>query len=251
MGRIGKTLAILLTLTIVLSSLTLLAVKPANAQSTPKPSPPEYTLTFIPASETITHTDPYNGSQTVEIVDKSTIEVKIKNQPFDKSLNGVNYYLFYSINAKGHYSTNEYWGSDARYFYGLGNFSKEHGPPQNSLEATDSDFTVVSISIGGDFPSNAKIDVYVSAALMYDGELYVYDYIGDPYPRTIPGVVLGEVSNPSIQTLNLADGSVSSSTPNPSPTVPELPFVTTLSLLVVIPLITILVRKRICLKAYN
>jgi hypothetical protein len=163
-------------------------------------------------------------------VDKSTIEVKIKNQPFSKSLNGVNYYLFYSINAKGHYSTNEYWGSDARYFYNFGNFSKEHGPPQKSLEATDSDFTIISISIGGEFPSNAKIDVYVSAALMYDGDLYVYDYIGAPYPRTIPGVVLGEVSDPSIQTLNLADGSVTTyNAPTSLPTISPSPTLTTLT----------------------
>ena len=43
----------------------------------------------------------------------------------------------------------------------------------------------------------------------------------------------------------LVDNTLPATTPEPSPTVPELPFIAVLSLLVVIPLITILAKKRI------
>jgi hypothetical protein len=79
MGKIGKTLALLLTLTIAMSALTLLTVKPINAQTTPSPTPyhelpnpsvPEFTLKYIDNSHavpptTITTTDTFTGKQEV------------------------------------------------------------------------------------------------------------------------------------------------------------------------------------------
>jgi hypothetical protein len=203
-----------LLLIAVLAASNLLMVGSVFAQSTPTPSAPEFTLKFIPASENITHIDPFTGAETVEIVDKSTIEVKIKNQPFVESINGINYYLFYSVNTKGHFS--QYWSEDARYYYSYQNFSKANGPPQNSLEATkDAQYTIVSI--GGDYPTGAKIDVYVSAALMYDGQIKFYRYIGDQVGYFVPGVVLGEVSDNSIQTISIPDGAVAQAPSSPSP----------------------------------
>jgi hypothetical protein len=50
MGKISKTLALLLTVIIATSCLTLFIFKPANAQSTAKPSIPQFTLSFVNAS---------------------------------------------------------------------------------------------------------------------------------------------------------------------------------------------------------
>jgi len=47
MGKIGKTLALFLTLIIALSRLTIVLVKPANGQALLKPSVPEFTLRYI------------------------------------------------------------------------------------------------------------------------------------------------------------------------------------------------------------
>lgn len=44
MGRTSKTLALLLTLTIAMLCLILLTAKPANAQSTPNPTVPQFTI---------------------------------------------------------------------------------------------------------------------------------------------------------------------------------------------------------------
>ena len=72
MGKIGKTFAIFLTLIVAMSCLTLLTVKPVNAQSIPKPSVPEFTLQIadhsydVPAKTTST-TDPYTGKTTTKL----------------------------------------------------------------------------------------------------------------------------------------------------------------------------------------
>ena len=105
MGRISKSFTLILTLIMVLSSLTLQIVKPAFAQSIPKPSVPEFTIETVsrpydvpPA--TTTATDPYTGKQTTTTqpgyhVENKTIEAVIKN-----SL-GTSYYNF---RYKGHYT---------------------------------------------------------------------------------------------------------------------------------------------------
>ncbi len=45
--KISKTLAVSLTLLIIVSSLTMLVVKPANAQAIPTPSVPQFTVKFV------------------------------------------------------------------------------------------------------------------------------------------------------------------------------------------------------------
>jgi hypothetical protein len=47
MGRISKTVALLLTLIVVMSCLSLLMVKPTNAQLIPAPSVPQFTVKFV------------------------------------------------------------------------------------------------------------------------------------------------------------------------------------------------------------
>ena len=59
-------MAFLLALLIVMSSLTILMVKPANAQTIPKPSVPEFTAKFVDHSYIVsasTTVDPYIGKE--------------------------------------------------------------------------------------------------------------------------------------------------------------------------------------------
>ncbi|NLF88873.1 hypothetical protein GX563_08640 [Candidatus Bathyarchaeota archaeon] len=70
-----KTFALILTLIITMSCLTLLSDKPVNAQTTPKPSAPEFTVKFAYAEHL------YENNKTYR-----TIEFLIKNQPIDRNL---------------------------------------------------------------------------------------------------------------------------------------------------------------------
>ena len=47
MGSSGKSFALILILIMAISSLSLLVLKPANAQIIPKPSVPEFTVQFV------------------------------------------------------------------------------------------------------------------------------------------------------------------------------------------------------------
>jgi hypothetical protein len=216
MAKMGKNFS--LYLVVALAVYGLLMVNSAYAQSTSvqKPAPPEFTLTFLPASENITHTDSFTGVKTYEIVDKSTIEVKIKNQPFTKNLNGVNYYLFYNIYVTGHFDPSNQ--NDWRYYYNFPSNYTGSPSPQRTLEATKSEYT--SASIGGDYrgfyPSYAQIDVRVGAMLMHDGQFRVYESLMDFTGHLVSGVVVGEISD-SVQTFVIPEH-LTSSTDSPNPT---------------------------------
>jgi len=85
MGCLSKCLALILILTMALSCASLLMVKPANAQTIPKPSVPEFTI------------------QTQTQNNTTTITLTIRNQPFDAANqypNGFFYNVAVSVDAK-------------------------------------------------------------------------------------------------------------------------------------------------------
>ena len=90
----------LLVVILVVSSLIML--ESAYAQSIPKPSVPEFTVQYIKTSYSVI--DPYTGVS--QQVDNSTIEVKIKNQPFTYTNNGISYHLYYNVRTKPHFEGN-------------------------------------------------------------------------------------------------------------------------------------------------
>ena len=82
-------MALALILLTAMSSLSLIMVKPANAQSTLKPYVPEFTLKYLDNSYDVPPTygtDPYTGNnvttQAGYHVQNESVEVIIKNQPF-------------------------------------------------------------------------------------------------------------------------------------------------------------------------
>jgi hypothetical protein len=87
------------------------------AQTTPKPSIPEFTLRYSGNSYDVpprpsTSTNPYTGEITNTTisgyhVDNRTIELAIKNQPFSSyEKNGMIINFYYNVRVKGHYAQN-------------------------------------------------------------------------------------------------------------------------------------------------
>jgi hypothetical protein len=91
MGNICKIFAVVLTLTIIMSGLILLTVEPANAQSIPKPSVPEFTLRVVRSSS---------------IVGENGVQMAIHNQATIPNDQGKPPFIYYDIRIKEHNSKN-------------------------------------------------------------------------------------------------------------------------------------------------
>ncbi len=211
----------------LLAASSLVLVGSVFAQAPPKPSIPEFALTYHDHSYDVSATygtDPYTGQTVVTQaeyhVQNKTIELKIKDPSFQTytDADGNNIRLYYTIRARGHfdgswfYLDSGYYGLDAHYV---------GADP-------DSDYTTLLYGIVGnngssgqhclDISSGGSIDFQIQAFVGYNtkisegmtmfGEVYHY-------------VFTGETSDWSfIHTLSISDNSVStSSSPNPmSPT---------------------------------
>ncbi len=116
LSTMNKTLVLIFSF-IVLSSLMMLTVKPADAQTVTTPSVPQFTVKIIDNSHDVPPTqttDQYTGVTTTQPgyhVDNRTIEVSIKNQPFTPYTNasGNKISLFYWIEFKGHFGDDTDW----------------------------------------------------------------------------------------------------------------------------------------------
>jgi hypothetical protein len=141
---VSKLAVLLLIAVLTLSSLTM--VGSAFAQSLPKPSVPEFTA---------------------KVVD-NTLEVTIKNQPLTPYENGSYPSLYYMFKYKDHNERVGFEYYDPVYFV----LPSTYG---GYYKASDSDFTVVSLSLEGrQFPSE-QIDVQVIAL------------VGNQYPTDMQG----------------------------------------------------------------
>jgi len=163
MGCLSKSLALVLTLVVAISSLSLLMIKTVSAQTINAPSVPEFSLRLVkhtfdlPPTSTI---DPFTGQNTKiggEQWEWLTVDVIIRNQNFRGSASLLSYSgLMYSVRFKGHYAQN--W-SDVSATSALG-AELEAGPylPQNS----NASYTIFSIMINPNGPSE---DRYLGSAL--------------------------------------------------------------------------------------
>ena len=145
-----KNLAGLLLITVlILSSLTI--VGSAFAQSISKPSVPDFTAKAF----------------------ATTIEVTVKNQPLTSYENGSYPSLYYGFRFKDHNEKIGFWDYDPIYFV----LPSTYGGYYN---ASDSDFTEVSLSLEGyHFPSG-QIDIQAFAL------------VGNQYPTNMQnGTVYG------------------------------------------------------------
>ena len=224
MDKTSRLLTLFLTLIIVMSSVTLLTIKPANAQTMPKP-PEQFTLKFVDnsydvPSTTTSTTDPYTGKTiTTTIpgyhVEDKSIQITITNQPFIpySDAEGHLISLYYNVRFKGHFGEN--WETP---FYktirnGEYGFTKQH--PQS-----DSQFTVISV------PSKFQ------AADVVDFQVQTMQGYHTPWEPILVAVMgtsqfSGKVSDwSSTQTITIPGNSVAGgplATFGPNPTVQTTP----------------------------
>jgi hypothetical protein len=172
MDSISKGFALFFILTMVISSLSLIMVKPALAQSVP-----EFTLKFeaypydVPTTYGI---DPNTGKNvTIEEgyhVRNESIVFTIKNQPITN--------LFYNIRYKGHF------GDGWTELYSYSQYSTEsiNNSPGNLIPQSNSGYTVITIPADYPFVNGATIDFQVQALSWVYVDVWVLDHPMAPPP---------------------------------------------------------------------
>ncbi len=250
MGSTYKVFSLLIVA--VLAASTLIIVKPeqALAQTTTTPLPQVTPSSTIPASTptptiptptpTPVYPKPTIPQFTIKLTsslteaNKTTIELTIKNQPFDK--NNINHYsLVYNVRIK---TDTENW-TDL--------YDAEDGYPAQS----NSDYTVLSYVLGesayypssdyplspsmkvGILPTIGQVDFQVEAMIGYRDR-------GAFSGGMMPYIFKGERSGWSnTQSINILTGSTSSESPNPSSFPPEFLWLIILPLSISILLIAV------------
>ena len=231
MNRISKSLAAFTILIIAISSLSLLMIKPVNAQSIPTPSVPKFSVKYVDNSYYVsspsTIIDQYGNSMVVQgYVENKTVEFLINNQDFtaytipynssDPYNTGQTVNLMFNIRMKAHSENDSNW----QYITHLSD---------GYLKQSDSNSTIASYQIENlfsmDIPNDEQIDFQVQAL---KGYVHRYPIINS---WTFNGTESGWSNT---QTLTIPAKSTSAS-PNPTlsstPSIPELPSATILTLL--------------------
>ncbi len=196
MGNINKAFALLLTLIIALSCLTVLIVKPANAQSIPTPSVPKFTvkLTSFPNTQNY------------------SIQISIDSQPYAYSYNGSLYQEYFNIRVKEHSAQN--WTE----FYPIINGTKTWNGGEGVVQGPEAvRYFSYAEYVSSDSPiqsdSGATVNFYVTPIMNYldDQPIFggyaiqrAYSYFnqGEPYNRTfLDGVPIDAQLDFQVQAL--------------------------------------------------
>jgi hypothetical protein len=286
MDSISKGFAVFFILLMAISSLSLLMVKPASAQSIPIPSVPEFTIKFVNASYNSTTTNSYTGQSQTQFINNNSIEITIKNQPFDYSNNGLPYQMYFNVRVEPDFSNIDNWTE----VYPLENLTSsqanENGfpyawyilpetPPQSNQDYTTIVFPLRPTEVYGasgydvlradtghnawlpDFldaiPKGAQLDFQVKALV---GHNSTYWYIQHPSYPTVGGysapAVAYDIASGWSNTKTITIGETSANTsqnPTPTPSVPEFSWLTILPILLTIPIALTIVRKKIVKKS--
>ncbi len=243
MGTTHKSLALTLILLMALSSLILItAVKPANAQTIPKPSVPEFTLRYVDHSydvspTTTTTTDPYTGKITTKTtregyhVDNRTIDFTIKNQPYIKNANTTGYWasgLFYNFRFKGHYENETNWKTCPA---PSGNFD-------TYFQASNGTETVISLRL---YQLAADYQIHGFAKTGDEIDFQVQALVGHEKSLSTAIAFQGERSDWSpTQTITVGETAVTS----PNPSIPEISWLAIAPLMVSLFSVAVLLRHR-------
>ncbi len=254
MNNISKSSSIVLILIMAITSLNIIMVESASAQSIPKPSTPEFTVNLADHSydippTTTTRTNPYNNKTTTITspryhVENITIDLTIKNQLYPATINGNKSNLYYNIRMKGHF------GEDWIYRYPSFPVSASSsgdtlsGDYSNALpKQSSSQYTVFSFS--QNYHSGDEVDFQVEAILGYQYSFETYYYNNDVHllPVYVESFVYKSSSWSPTQTFTMHDTPASNS-PSPTPTVPEFSCLMILPLFLSLLFIVVLFRKR-------
>ena len=248
----NKTIIIAFILTLITSSIMM--IQSVSAQSIPKPSAPEFTVSFVDRSYTVPitatqTTDPFTGEQVTqtsggEYVKNQTVDIKIRKPPLTSATlpNGTVANLYYTVRTKGHFY--DYWPTAP-----VNRWSStfENGDSFTRAFASTSDYTVVTLVIGSPnaiimgyadvyIPPEGQEDFQVEASFGY--QYTIYDFL---YPTGTDFVSYADSGWSNTQTVKLGE----TSSVSPTPTVPEFPIIAILPILFIIPLAaTVLLRKK-------
>ena len=174
---ISKSFVLILIGIIAISCVSLLTIKSASAQTTPRPSVPEFTANIA----------------------DTNLEVKIKNQPLTPFENGSSPGLYYMFRFKDNNTRVGHWDYDPIYYVlpsTIGGYYK----------ASDSDFTVVSLSLEGkQFPSG---QIGIQAVAL----------IGNQYPTNKQNGTVYEFEGKNSGWSNTQTILITASTSSPTPT---------------------------------
>jgi hypothetical protein len=201
--------ATLLRITLLALS-SLVMVGSAFAQSTLKPSVPEFTAELVihpydvPES---TQIDPYTGEVYTYpgyVEENRSIEVTIKNQPFNsyRMADGNWSRLYYNLRLKGNFSVDD-WS-----YYPL-------HPSSGYVSASHSEYTVISLDryLYGQFMrDDSQIDFQAQALIGYDEPKY-----GGSAPVFVGYTFTGEASDWS-NTQTISINPIETPTPSPETT---------------------------------
>jgi hypothetical protein len=235
MSSLSKSFALILILIMVVSSVSLLMVKPANAQSIPKPSVPQFSINIAEHSYIVPEKisiDPYTGAKSTipaYTVTNVTLTVTITNSPLATA---------YLLEVKGHYASDwDYLTMD----YSMG------GIINITAFAYSGAQTVITLSGTGDSQVSLGFSNHWSITVPSGGKLdFRLEAInGEVGSRVFGGsIYVGESSDWSnTQTVTVPASSTFTST-SPTPTVPEFPTLTILLVFIVLPLFSIVVLAK-------
>ncbi len=240
-----------LILTIVLPCISLQEVKSANAQTVSKPSVPEFTLDFI-------HSFWLNGTQQY---DNNTIIITMKNQHYSASINGTPCQIFYDIRIKAHSAQDWQWSDlhplGTYYEKEFTSYLQEHlssirddTPVQSSSTYTIVPLTYFNPPLAGEelpFPinTNSTIDIQVMAYVGHNTQGWIAYQLQSPVQGgQLTNVTALDSSSDWSSTQTITIGETTSSSPTPSPTVPEFSTLAVLPLLLSIFSIAVILRHR-------
>ena len=208
----SRPLVLMLLALLALSSLVMIGS--AFAQSTSKPSVPEFTLKLVAHPYHVPPTyeiDPYTGDQVLTAegyhVENKSVEITIKNQPYSYSVNGSSAWLVYQVVVKGHY---EETGTT---LYRFDQYTGGNLPRQSSSE-----YTVISVP-ADDYPMGGEVDFQVQAISVYETQVTVYPLtISSAGAYDVLGYAIGEFGDWSdFQTLTIEEFQTPSPEPTPTP----------------------------------
>jgi hypothetical protein len=234
MGRNSKRLIVTITVMIVLSFIVI--VSSASAQAIPKPSVPEFTLSFVDNSydvPTTTSINQYTGQTTTNQgyhVQRVYLVMAIVNQPLVYPYSDS---FYYNVKIKGHY---EQW-NDLSEWFKPDELPRANANSSQTLitlgELTQEGLTIDSGSREIDIPSGGSLDFQAIAMI---------GSVGGDVSQGPPVTLFfrGQTSDWSnTQTVTIP----TTNNPSPSPTIPEFPAEFAITFLLITLVVVVVSRK--------
>ena len=208
-----------LALIVLLAISSLIIAEIANAQTTPKPTVPEFSLKYLVTQFTIppySTINPYTGeNQTLSpgyTGYRRSVEISVINQPYSPYINTDGDYiqLYYNVSLKGHYG--DIWAHypDSTYL--------------NLFNASASAKTVIEVSLEPypSIPDDSLLDFRLQAIIGHYN--YETTLSGAKYVTGFTAFETSDWSN--TQTVTLSGSSISAATPNPTSPTTSTPTIT-------------------------